>query len=75
MYLTTTVRDDWGTLSVSADGALLVTENGLIARVVVPAPGDATVRPLRGAGWELELAEGWTLVPTTVGSWTLHRAN
>lgn len=74
VYLTTTVRDDWGTLTVTADGALLVTENGRIARVVVPAPAD-NARPITGAGWQLELAEGWELVPTTAGSWTLQRAN
>ena len=31
------------------------------SQVVVPAPADAKVRPLKGDGWELELKEGWSL--------------
>jgi hypothetical protein len=63
VYLTTTVRDEWGTLTVTAGGALVVTDNGRVARIVIPAPEDPATRPLRGDGWELELAEGWEAVP------------
>jgi hypothetical protein len=60
IYPTTRVTDVWGILEVS-DGALFVREGGLIVRVVVAAPTDANARPLRGAGWTLELAQGWTV--------------
>jgi hypothetical protein len=63
VYLTTEVRDTWGLLRVTMDGALLVREAGRIARVVVPAPSDITAEPLRGPGWTLELVEGWVVVP------------
>jgi hypothetical protein len=62
VYPTTRVTDEWGILEVS-DGALFVREGGLIVRVVVAAPADANARPLRGDGWTLELAPGWTLAP------------
>ena len=74
VYLTTTVRDAWGTLNVHSGGALIVSENGRVARVVVPAPVDRAARPLRGNGWELELADGWEVVPTPDGGVTLRKA-
>lgn len=61
VYGTTEVRDAWGLLRVESGGALLVREAGRIARVVVPAPADSGADPLRGDGWTLELADGWTL--------------
>jgi hypothetical protein len=70
IYPTTRVTDVWGILEVS-DGALFVRGSAGITRVVVAAPVDANARPpfgsaqgkLRGDGWTLELAPGWTLAP------------
>jgi hypothetical protein len=62
IYPTTRVTDVWGILEVSG-GTLFVREGGRIVRVVVAAPVDANARPLRGEGWTLELATGWTLAP------------
>jgi hypothetical protein len=70
VYPRTRVTDVWGILEVS-DGALFVRDGGLIKRVVVAAPVDANARPpfgsaqgkLRGDGWTLELAPGWTVAP------------
>ena len=70
VYLTTTVRDDWGTLTVTAGGALMVREDGRVTHVLIPAPSDAATRPVRGDGWQLELAEGWEIVETDRG-WTV----
>lgn len=61
VYGSTEVRDAWGLLRVESAGALLVREAGRIVRVVVPAPADRGAGPLRGDGWTLELADGWTL--------------
>ncbi|MGH7481931.1 MAG: hypothetical protein ACRELV_07225 [Longimicrobiales bacterium] len=71
VYLTTTVRDEWGTLTVTAGGALIVSEAGRVARIVVPAPADEASRPLRGEGWELVLAEGWEVRPLGEGDVTV----
>ena len=73
VYITSRVTDEWGTLSVTADGVLLARENGRMASVVVPAPEDATASPLRGAGWQLQLAEGWTLQALPNGNYTVRR--
>lgn len=75
VYLTASVRDEWGTLTVDAGGALIVTEGGRVARILVPAPEDNDARPLHGPGWHLELADGWEVVPADAGSVTLRRAN
>jgi hypothetical protein len=57
VYLSATIRDAWGTLSVSSGGVLLVRENGLIVRVVLSADPD---------GWTLTLADGWERAGDTV---------
>jgi hypothetical protein len=59
VYPTLNVKDEWGSLSVSG-GALL---SDSWSTVQVPAPKDPNARPLKGDGWELDLAEGWVLRP------------
>ncbi|MFL6336482.1 MAG: hypothetical protein ACJ754_24530 [Pyrinomonadaceae bacterium] len=60
VYSTIRVVDEWGVLSVVQGGALL---NKSFSAVNVPAPSDAAARPLRGAGWTLQLNRGWSLAP------------
>jgi hypothetical protein len=43
-------------------GGLLAPDNQSLR---VSAPSDATVRPLIGPGWKLELAPGWTVRPAS----------
>ncbi len=59
VYPTMTLKDRWGTLTVS-DGALL---NTTWSEVRVPAPTVAVGRPVRGEGWTLELKPGWIVAP------------
>ncbi|HSJ14887.1 MAG TPA: hypothetical protein VK939_10760 [Longimicrobiales bacterium] len=61
VYLTFEVTDVWGTLRVTDGGALLRT--GESGAVVVPAPTSEADSVLRGAGWELTLADGWQAGP------------
>ncbi len=58
VYPTGTFAAHWGKLKVEEGGALLSPDN---QSLVVPAPIDVQARPLRGPGWELELAPGWTI--------------
>jgi hypothetical protein len=51
------ISDVWGILQVSK-GALV---RGQWAAVVVTAPSDANVTPVKGDGWALELKPGWKL--------------
>ena len=60
VYPNIRVVDAWGVLTVTRGGALL---NQTYSAVNVPAPADASARPLRGDGWALELNDGWTLAP------------
>lgn len=62
VYPTLHLQDDWGTLEVSK-GALLVRENGRMARAQVQAPKDAAAGPVAGDGWTLDLKPGWVLAP------------
>ncbi|MBI3757979.1 MAG: hypothetical protein HY267_08380 [Deltaproteobacteria bacterium] len=70
VYATLRVTAPWGILEVSG-GALVANKDGKMAHVCVPAPADPAARPpfgsaqgkLRGDGWTLELATGWTLAP------------
>lgn len=57
-YPTLRAGDAWGELIVFSGGALLAPD---WSKVVVGAPADPTGRPLRGEGWELELAPGWSI--------------
>lgn len=60
VYPNIRVVDVWGVLDVARGGALL---NKTFSAVNVPAPSDASVRPVGGDGWTLELKEGWSLAP------------
>jgi hypothetical protein len=60
VYPTLRISAAWGILTVASGGALLGWNVG---QVVLPAPRDATPRPLGGDGWTLELKEGWEVVP------------
>lgn len=68
VYPTITVSDDWGSLGVK-EGALMSPD---WQRITVSAPADA--KTLAGAGWNLELAAGWKLVPDgKPGSFTVKK--
>ena len=58
VYPTGTFRGPWGTLTVTAGGALIGRD---FRTVRVSAPVDTSARPVRGEGWTLELAPGWML--------------
>ena len=60
VYPNIRVVDVWGVLNVSRGGALM---NKTYSGIVVPAPPDASARPVRGDGWTLELNGGWVLAP------------
>jgi hypothetical protein len=53
------VTDDWGVLDVSGGGVLMRRSGGPITAVVLSAPVGDT--PLKGDGWELHLAPGWSV--------------
>jgi hypothetical protein len=68
VYPTITVSDDWGSLSVK-EGALLSPD---WQRIAVSAPADG--KSSAGAGWKLDLAQGWKLVPADKpGSFTVKK--
>jgi hypothetical protein len=60
-YPSGTFAAAWGKLQVESGGALLAPDN---MSVRVPAPPDPLARPVRGAGWTLQLAPGWTIRPS-----------
>ncbi|WP_395683660.1 hypothetical protein [Dokdonella sp.] len=69
VYPTLRISDRWGTLSV-VDGAL-IDDNWSGVQVPAPAHGGASAHP-QGDGWQLDLAHGWTLVPSAKsGDYTL----
>jgi hypothetical protein len=73
VYPTLHLQDEWGTLEVSK-GALLVRENGRLARAQVQAPKDAAAHPVAGDGWTLDLKPGWVLAPgPRAGDFTLKK--
>ena len=62
----------WGVLSVASGGVLLVQSDAGITEVVVPVPPEAVEPPTSGEGWQLELAEGWSIEPgQRPGDWIL----
>ncbi len=60
-YPTGTFAANWGKLQVESGGALVAPDN---RSVRVPAPTDPNARPIRGAGWILQIAPGWTIRPS-----------
>ncbi|MBV9267905.1 MAG: hypothetical protein JO061_17185 [Acidobacteriaceae bacterium] len=68
-YPTGTFAAGWGKLQVESGGALVAPDNRSLR---VSAPPDPDARPVRGAGWVLELTPGWTIRPSgNSGSFTL----
>ncbi len=59
-YPTGTFTAPWGKLEVQSGGALLRPD---FTSLRVAAPPDPNARPIRGDGWVLELAPGWTIRP------------
>jgi|WetSurMetagenome_2_1015567.scaffolds.fasta_scaffold34222_3 hypothetical protein len=71
VYTYARVFAEWGSL-VAEKGALLPTQEGVVTGVRVPAPKDASARPVVGEGWTLTLKPGWTLAPgERKGDWVL----
>jgi hypothetical protein len=58
VYPTGSFMAEWGTLEVDSGGALVGPHWNTVA---VPAPTNISARPVRGAGWTLTLADGWTV--------------
>jgi hypothetical protein len=73
VYESARITDEWGVLAVSNGAVLMRRNNGLINAVVVAAPtGDSP--PIKGSGWELTVAPGWSLQPgARKGDWILQR--
>lgn len=57
VYPTLNASGPWGTLEIT-DGALMTPQE-----LRIPAPENPSTRPLKGAGWTLNLAAGWTISP------------
>lgn len=72
-YRNLNVTDEWGTLTVTGGSALLLRSERGITGIVVAAPPDSA-QPLKGAGWALELKEGWT-VAREGEQWVVKRAS
>ena len=70
------VVDAWGVLDAGASRALFVlAPDGGMRAAQVPAPRDASARPIAGEGWTLELARGWTLAAgERAGDWKVVRS-
>jgi hypothetical protein len=60
-YPTGTFAANWGKLQVESGGALVAPDNRSLR---APAPADPNARPVRGAGWILQIAPGWTIRPS-----------
>jgi hypothetical protein len=60
VYPTGAFSAAWGSLEVTAGGALVAPDYHLLR---VPAPTDTTGGAIRGPGWSLKLAPGWSLAP------------
>ncbi|MFN2604121.1 MAG: hypothetical protein ABR582_15385 [Gemmatimonadaceae bacterium] len=67
------ITDEWGTLDVTSGGVLMRRDSGPITAVVVSAPGGETP-PMKGDGWEIHLAPGWSIERgTRPGDWVLQQ--
>ena len=69
-YPTGTFTAEWGKLEISSgSGALLAPDN---MSLLVAVPDDVNARPVRGDGWTLDLAPGWTIRPAQrAGTFTI----
>ena len=60
VYASSRITDDWGVLEVSSGGVLFIRKDGgPITGVVVAAP-IVSADGVKGDGWKLTLAPGWT---------------
>ncbi|MGK2961709.1 MAG: hypothetical protein ACSLFK_06110, partial [Gemmatimonadaceae bacterium] len=63
VYESSRIADEWGVLEVSSGGVLFLRrEDGAFTGMVVAEPS-ATEGEVRGAGWKLALAAGWSVEP------------
>jgi hypothetical protein len=60
VYPTGSFSAEWGSLDVTGGGALVASDYRTLR---VPAPADTAGRTIRGEGWTLELAPGWSIRP------------
>jgi hypothetical protein len=60
-YPSGTFTAHWGRLQVESGGVLVAPDNRSLR---LPAPSDIEARPVRGEGWTLQLASGWTIRPS-----------
>ena len=63
-YPSGTFSANWGRLQVESGGALVAPDNRSLR---VTAPTDPDARPIRGTGWTLQIAPGWTIRPSGPG--------
>ncbi len=67
------VTDEWGALDVSSGGVLMRRGAGSITAVAVSAPASDTP-PIKGDGWEIHLAPGWSIQRgARAGDWVVRR--
>ena len=67
------VSDEWGVLEVSSGGVLMLRTNGSVTGVAVPLPPGSTP-PMKGDGWTLQLAPGWSIRKgERTGDWVVAR--
>jgi hypothetical protein len=72
VYRSLNVNDEWGTLTVSGAGALLVRNERGVTGVVIAAPPDPA-NPHAGEGWQLKLKEGFVVRPGEDGKLRVSR--
>lgn len=73
VFETSRVTDEWGTLDVTSGGVLMRRGTGPIEAVILSAPPGETP-PLKGDGWELHLAPGWSIQRgARPGDWVVRR--
>jgi hypothetical protein len=64
VYPTGTFGGPWGTLEVRAGGALVASDFSAVRVAVTATPPDTAAGVIRGDGWTLTLAPGWTARPS-----------
>jgi hypothetical protein len=63
IYPRRTVSAEWGQLTVASGGMLVSTDRQTVRVSAVGVTANPSAQIVRGDGWELTLAAGWTLVP------------